>query len=237
VIVDVVTLFPGMFFGPLEQGVLARARRAGHVSVRIHDLRRWGLGKHRVVDDTPYGGGGGMILRPEPVFRAVDWIRKRHPATHDRVVLLSPQGTRLNHGQARRLAGYDRLILLCGRYEGVDERVREGLAEEELSIGDVVLTGGELPALVVLDAVSRFIPGVLGGLDAAEKDSFADGLLESPYYTRPVEFRGQRVPEVLLSGDHGAIARWRAEAALRVTRNKRPDLLGGAGTPAPQDGS
>ena len=224
-VIDVVTLFPGMFFGPLESGVLARARRSDLVAVRIHDLRRWGIGRHRVVDDTPYGGGGGMILRAEPLFDAVEWIRGRYPVEQDRVVLLSPQGAPLNHGGARRLAGYERLILLCGRYEGVDERVREGLADEELSIGDLVLTGGELPALMVADAVFRFIPGVLGGPTPAENDSFANGLLESPYYTRPVEFRGQRVPEVLLSGDHGAIARWRAEMALEVTRIKRPDLL------------
>ena len=226
-IVDVVTLFPGMFFGPLESGVLERARRSDLVAMRIHDLRRWGIGRHKVVDDTPYGGGGGMILRPEPLFRAVDWIRERYPAERDRVVLLSPRGSRLDHRAARRLAGYERLILLCGRYEGVDERVTQALADEELSTGDFVLTGGELPALMLADAVFRFIPGVLGGPAPAERDSFANGLLESPYYTRPVEFRGHRVPEVLLSGDHGAIARWRADAALEVTRNQRPDLLGG----------
>ena len=236
-VVDVVTLFPGMFFGPLESGVLARARQSDLVAVRIHDLRRWGIGRHRVVDDTPYGGGGGMILRAEPLFDAVEWIRERYPAERDRVVLLSPQGARLNHGGAQRLADYERLILLCGRYEGVDERVREALADEELSIGDFVLTGGELPALMVTDAVFRFIPGVLGGPTPAENDSFANGLLESPYYTRPVEFRDHRVPDVLLSGDHGAIARWRDEMALEVTRNKRPDLLGGDDSLSRPDGS
>jgi tRNA (guanine37-N1)-methyltransferase len=225
VVVDVVTLFPEMFSGLLAGGVLARARRRGHFAVRVHDLRRWGLGSHRAVDDAPYGGGGGMVLRPEPLWSAVEWIRSRHPAGDERVVLLSPQGPRLDHGVARRLAGHGRLILLCGRYEGVDERVRLGLADEELSIGDVVLTGGELAALVVLEAVARFVPGVLGGASPAERDSFAEGLLESPYYTRPVEFRGRRVPEVLLSGDHGAIERWRAERARQVTREKRPDLL------------
>jgi tRNA (guanine37-N1)-methyltransferase len=237
VVVDVVTLFPGMFFGPLESGVLERARRSGQVAVRIHDLRRWGLGRHRTVDDTPYGGGGGMILRAEPLFRAVEWIRQRYPAERERVVLLSPQGRPLHHREARRLAGYDRLILICGRYEGVDERVRIALADEELSIGDVVLTGGELPALMVVDAVFRFIPGVLGGSSPAERDSFANGHLESPYYTRPVEFRGHRVPDVLLSGDHGAIARWRAEMALQVTRNKRPDLLEGGDATSTPEGS
>ncbi len=226
-IFDVVTLFPGTFFGPLQDGVFARARRDRKVALRLHDLRRWGVGPHRQVDDAPYGGGGGMILKPEPIFQAVDWIRERHPETRDRVLLLSPQGRRLNHDSAKRLAGYERLILLCGRYEGVDERVREQLADEELSVGDVVLSGGELPAMLAIEAVSRFVPGVLGRSGAAEADSFADGLLDSPYYTRPPVFRGGRVPEVLLSGDHGAIALWRAEKAREATRTKRPDLLEG----------
>jgi len=225
VVFDVVTMFPGMFLGPLQESILARSRRSGRVGVRVHDLRRWGVGPHRQVDDTPYGGGGGMVLKPEPIFEAVEWIRRRFPAEDERVALLSPQGRKLDHDWARRQAGRDRLILLCGRYEGVDERVREGLADEELSIGDTVLTGGELPAMVAIDAVSRFVPGVLGRSEAAEEDSFADGQLDSPYYTRPPEYRGMRVPEVLLSGDHGAVARWRAEAAREVTRNKRPDLL------------
>jgi tRNA (guanine37-N1)-methyltransferase len=165
------------------------------------------------------------VLRPEPFWGAVEWIRERYPVAGDRVVLLSPQGASLDHRGAGRLAHYPRLILLCGRYEGVDERVREGLADEELSVGDVVLTGGELPALATIEAVARFVPGVLGGENAALRDSFAEGLLESPYYTRPVEFRGRRVPDVLLSGDHGAIERWRADEAHRATRMKRPDLL------------
>jgi len=226
---DVVTLFPGLFTGGLQESILGRARRAGKVAVRLHDLRRWGIGPHRQVDDTPYGGGGGMILRPEPFFAAVDWVRREYPASPERVVLLSPQGRRLTHDSARRLAGFERLILLCGRYEGVDERVREGLADEELSIGDMVLTGGELPAMVAIDAVSRFIPGVLGRKEAAEEDSFAQGQLDSPYYTRPPEFRGRAVPEVLLSGDHRAISRWREEMAHEATRTKRPDLLEGDG--------
>jgi tRNA (guanine37-N1)-methyltransferase len=224
---DVVTLFPGMLLGPLDWGVLARARRQGLVAVRVHDLRRWGRGRHRQVDDAPFGGGAGMVLRPEPFFEAVEWIRAEHDERPDRIVLLSPQGARLDHQVARRLAGYSRLILLCGRYEGIDERVREHLAEEELSVGDVVLTGGELPAMMLADAVSRFVPGVLGAAGAAEADSFADGQLEHPYYTRPADFRGYRVPEVLLSGDHAAIVRWRQERALQVTRDKRPDLLAG----------
>jgi tRNA (guanine37-N1)-methyltransferase len=216
-----------MFLGPLESGILARARRAGLVGVRLHDLRRWGVGRWRQVDDTPYGGGGGMILRPDPFFDAVHWIRRRYPAEPDRIVLLSPRGARLDHAVARRLAGCRRVVLLCGHYEGVDDRVRQALADEELSIGDVVLTGGELPALVVIDAVSRFVPGVLGRSGAAEADSFAEGRLEHPYYTRPAVFRGLRVPDVLLSGDHAAIARWRAQRADEETRVKRPDLWAG----------
>jgi tRNA (guanine37-N1)-methyltransferase len=230
VVFDVVTLFPGMFFGPLQDSILARSRRKGCVGVRIHDLRRWGRGSHRLVDDTPYGGGGGMILKPEPIFDAVEWIRQRYPSENDLVVLLSPQGRRLGHEQARELSTFDRILLLCGRYEGVDERVREGLADRELSVGDMVVTGGELPAMVAIDAISRFVQGVLGRSEAAEQDSFADGQLDSPYYTRPPEFRGMRVPEVLLSGDHGAVARWRAEKAREATRTKRPDLLESGGS-------
>jgi tRNA (guanine37-N1)-methyltransferase len=167
-----------------------------------------------------------MVLRPEPFFEAVDWLRAAHPAERERVILLSPQGPPLGAATARRLAGAGRIVLLCGRYEGVDERVREGLADEELSVGDFVLTGGELPALVVIDAVSRFVPGVLGGEEAAETDSFAQGGIEHPYYTRPLEFRGRRVPRVLVSGDHEAIARWRTEQSSAATRRKRPDLEG-----------
>jgi tRNA (guanine37-N1)-methyltransferase len=188
------------------------------------------VGRNLQVDDTPYGGGGGMILKPEPLFEAVESITTRFPERSERIVLLSPQGAKLTHDSAKRLAGYGRLVLLCGRYEGVDERVREGLADEELSVGDMVLTGGELPAMAAIDAVSRFIPGVLGRSQAADEDSFAEGQLDSPYYTRPASFRGRRVPEVLLSGDHGAIARWRAEKAREATRTKRPDLCKDGGS-------
>ncbi len=227
--IDVVTLFPGMFAGPLDGGVLARARRGGRLSVRIHDLRRFGVGPHRKVDDAPYGGGGGMVLMAEPFFEAVEGIRRSRPIPgRERVVLLSPQGRRLETGVARGLAAYDRLILLAGRYEGIDERVREGLADEEISIGDFVLTGGELPAMVVIDAVARFVPGVLGRSEAAERDSFCGGVLDFPQYTRPPRLRGRAVPEILLSGDHGAIERWRRERALEATRDKRPDLPSGA---------
>jgi len=227
VIFDVVTLFPAMFGGPVTEGILGRARRAGRLAVRVHDLRRWGVGSQRQVDDQPYGGGGGMVLKPEPFFEAVEWIRSRYPAESSRVVLLSPQGTPLRQEEARRLAAYDRVVLLSGRYEGVDERVREGLADEELSVGDVVLTGGEIPALVVIDAVARFVPGVLGRAESAEHDSFSSDRLDFPHYTRPPEYRGMHVPEVLRTGDHGAIERWRGHEAEAATLAKRPDLRAG----------
>jgi tRNA (guanine37-N1)-methyltransferase len=222
---DLVTLFPGMLQGPLDDGMLARARRAGLVGVRVHDLRRFGAGRNRQVDDAPFGGGPGMLLKPEPFFEAVSWLRSRFPSDNERVVLLSPQGAPFDHAAASRLAGYDRVVLLCGRYEGVDERVREGLADEELSTGDVVLTGGELPALMIVDAVARLVPGVLGNAASATAESFASGLLDFPSYTRPATYRGLPVPPVLLSGDHGAIARWRAERARASTLQKRPDLI------------
>jgi tRNA (guanine37-N1)-methyltransferase len=226
---DVVTLFPSAFVGPLEDGMLSRARRSGRFGVRVHDLRRFGVGGPRQVDDAPYGGGAGMVLRPEPLFEAVEWIRRTYPAVPDRVVLLSPQGVPFDHRQARRLAGYGRVILLCGRYEGVDERVREALADEEASVADVVLTGGEVPALAVLDGIARFVPGVLGNPRSADEDSFEGGRLAPPQWTRPAAYRGMEVPEVLLSGDHAAIARWRERRANLATRSKRPDLLQGAG--------
>jgi len=229
VTVDVVTLFPSAFQGPLEDGVLARARRSGRFGVRVHDLRRFGVGTHRQVDDAPYGGGAGMVLRPEPLFEAVEWIRRTYPAEPDRVILLSPQGERFDHHQARRLAGMTRVILLCGRYEGVDDRVREGLADEEMSVADVVLTGGEVPAALVLDGLARFVPGVLGHPRAAAEDSFEGGRLEHPHWTRPAMYRGRAVPEILLSGDHEAIARWRERRSAVATKSKRPDLLQGAG--------
>lgn len=222
---EVVTAFPGAFSGPLEDGVVARARSTGVLSVRVHDLRRFGIGPHRQLDDAPYGGGAGMVLKPEPFFEAVARIRERRSAASERVVLLSPQGPRLDHDACRRLSGYDRVILLCGRYEGVDERVRLGLADEELSVGDFVATGGEVPALLVIEAVARWVPGVLGNEDSAAEDSFALGRLDHPHWTRPAEFRGMRVPDILLSGDHGAVGRWRADKALEATRAKRPDLL------------
>ncbi len=221
--VDVLTLFPGIFAGPLDQSILLKARDAGLLSVEVHDLREFAKGKHRVTDEPPFGGGGGMVMKPEPVFAGVESLKGRFGP--GKVVLLSPQGERLTSALARRLAEVGHLILVCGRYEGVDQRVADHLADLEVSIGDYVLTGGELPALVLIDAVARFLPGVLGDPLASSSDSFEDGLLEAPQYTRPREFRGHAVPEVLLSGDHAAIDRWRREEALRRTRLKRPDLL------------
>jgi tRNA (guanine37-N1)-methyltransferase len=219
--IDVVTLFPGMFPGMLSESMLRVARDRGAVDVRIADLRDYTEGRHRVADDYPFGGGGGMVLKPEPLFAAVEALRG--PRGH--VVLLCPQGPMFTQADAARLASETHLVLLCGHYEGVDERVRAHLADEELSIGDYVLTGGELPAMVVLDAVVRLLPGVLGDPDGAARESFAAGRLDYPQYTRPAEFRGLRVPEVLLSGDHGRIAEWRRREALRRTVVRRPDLL------------
>ncbi|MBI3456429.1 MAG: tRNA (guanosine(37)-N1)-methyltransferase TrmD [Candidatus Rokubacteria bacterium] len=219
--IDVVTLFPEMFVGPLSESMLRVAQDKGLAEIRIVNLREYTEGRHRVADDYPFGGGGGMVLKPEPFFRAVEALRGPH--TH--VVLLCPQGRTLTQATAVRLAGFSHLILLCGHYEGVDERVRAHLADEEISIGDYVLTGGELPALVVMDAVVRLVPGVLGDPAAPAQDSFATGRLDYPHYTRPAEFRGHGVPDVLLSGDHERIARWRRREALRGTVERRPDLL------------
>jgi tRNA (guanine37-N1)-methyltransferase len=222
---DVITAFPGMLEGPLGYSILKRAREAGILTVRVHDLRDWAEDKHHKVDDAPYGGGDGMVLMPGPLFAAVDDIRKTHPADRDRTILFCPQGRPYDQETARRLAGYDRLILICGRYKGVDERVREHLADEAISIGDYVLTGGEIPALAVIDSVTRLLPGALGDEEAPTRDSFWDGSLDHPHYTRPAEFRGHKVPEVLLSGDHGKIAAWRREQARARTAERRPDLL------------
>jgi len=219
--IEVVTLFPGIFAGPLQESILAKAQARGVVEIRVVNLRDFAEGRHRVTDDYPFGGGGGMILKPEPIWAAVEALRTE--AT--RVILLDPQGRRFSQTVARELAKAEHLVLVCGRYEGVDARVRERLVDDELSIGDYVLTGGELPALVVIDAVTRLCPGALGDGAAPLEDSFATGLLEAPHYTRPEEFRGHRVPEVLLSGDHGRIARWRRIQSLWRTWQRRPDLL------------
>lgn len=219
--IDVITIFPEMLGAPLRAGLLGKAIETGTVTVGIHDLREFGLGRHRSVDDAPYGGGAGMVMRPEPIFEAVDRVRR----DDSHVVVLSPRGARLTHAGVDRLARETHLVLVCGRYEGVDERVVRHLADEELSIGDFVLAGGELPALVVIEAVSRLVPGVLGNPESLTAESHAAGRLEYPQYTRPVQYRGFRVPEVLLSGDHAAIARWRDQQSEALTRERRPDLL------------
>jgi tRNA (guanine37-N1)-methyltransferase len=219
--IDVFTIFPGIFEAPLRESLLGRAIGEGLLDIRVHDLREWSEDRHRVVDDTAYGGGPGMVMKPEPFFAAVESL----DPDRGRALLLSPAGRRLDQAFVRELAGEKHLALLCGRYEGVDERVVEGLPAEEVSIGDYVLAGGEVPALVVIEAVTRLVPGVIGKEESHERDSFAEPrLLDHPQYTRPAEFRGMAVPEVLLSGDHGAIDRWRREAAREKTRRNRPDL-------------
>jgi tRNA (guanine37-N1)-methyltransferase len=220
--IDVVTIFPGIFDSPLRESLLGRAIGAGLLDVRVHDLRDSTSDKHRQVDDESFGGGPGMVLKPEPVFAAVESLG----SGDRRTLLLSPAGRRLDQDLALDLAAEPWLVLICGRYEGVDERVVEGLPAEEVSIGDYVVAGGEVPALVVLEAVTRLVPGVIGRGESHEQDSFgAQGLLDHPHYTRPAEFRGMRVPETLLSGNHAEIERWRREAALEKTRRNRPDLL------------
>ena len=220
--VDIITIFPGIFDSPLRESLLGRAIEAGLLDVRVHDLRDSTTDKHRQVDDESYGGGPGMVLKPEPVFAAVESLG----AGDRRTLLLSPAGRRLDQDLARQLAAEPWLVLICGRYEGVDERVAAGLPAEEVTIGDYVVAGGEVPALVVLEAVTRLVPGVIGRRESHEQDSFGDaGVLDHPHYTRPAEFRGMRVPETLLSGNHAEIERWRREAALEKTRRNRPDLL------------
>jgi tRNA (guanine37-N1)-methyltransferase len=224
--IDIVTLFPAMLEAPLAESILGRARARGLVDIRVHDLRDHATGRHRVTDEPPFGGGGGMILKPEPLGAAIDALRAAGSAEAPaRVILLGPAGRRFSQAAARELAHRPHLVLVCGRYEGVDERVSEQLVDEELSIGDYVLTGGEPAALVVADAVTRLLPGVLGDEDAPARDSFARGLLEHPQYTRPEVFRGASVPDVLRSGDHGRITRWRALMSLWRTWQRRPDLL------------
>jgi tRNA (guanine37-N1)-methyltransferase len=220
--IDVLTIFPGILEGPLRESLLGKAIEAGILDVRVHDIREHTTDRHRQVDDEAYGGGPGMVIKPEPVFAAVESLGEGDK----RVLLLSPAGRRLDQPFVRELAAEPWLVLICGRYEGIDERVAEGLPAEEVSIGDYVLSGGELPALVVLEAVARLVPGVIGREESHERDSFGeDGLLDHPHYTRPAEFRGMRVPEALLSGNHSEIERWRREAALEKMRRNRPDLL------------
>jgi tRNA (guanine37-N1)-methyltransferase len=222
--IDIVTIFPEMVATALAPGVIGRARQAGMLDIAVHDLRDFTTDKHRVVDDVPFGGGPGMVLKPEPMFVAVDRIRDER-GQPDVIVLVSPAGRRFTQADARRLSRVGHLVLLCGRYEGVDERVRDHVATEEISIGDYVLSGGELPALVVVDAVGRLVPGVVGDDQSVEADSFSRGLLDYPHYTRPAEYRGHRVPDVLTSGHHEEIRKWRQREALRRTADRRPDLL------------
>ncbi len=218
---DVFTIFPGILDGPLAESLLGKAIAEGLIEVRVHDLRAWSTDRHRTIDDEAYGGGPGMVMKPEPLFAAVESL----DPDRGRVLFLSPAGRRLDQAFVRELATEAHLTLLCGRYEGVDERVVEGLPAEEVSIGDYVLAGGEIPALVVIEAVARLVPGVIGKEESHERDSFArPEMLDHPQYTRPAEFRGMRVPDVLLSGDHGEIERWRRRAALEKTRRNRPDL-------------
>jgi tRNA (guanine37-N1)-methyltransferase len=219
--VDVLTLFPGMFAGPLDESIIKRAREAGLLDLEIHDLRTYAHDRHKTVDDRPFGGGPGMLLKPEPVFEAVEALA----TAETRVVLLGPSGRRFDQSVAREMAKCQHLLLICGSYEGFDERVREHLADEELSIGDYVLTNGALPAMVIVDTVTRLLPGALGDNDSAREESFSAGLIEYPQYTRPAEFRGWKVPEVLLSGHHAEIAKWRAAQARQRTQERRPDLI------------
>lgn len=227
---EVLTLFPGILAGPLNESILKRAREKGLLNVAVRNIRDYTEDKHKTADDSPYGGGAGMVLKPEPIFRAFEALKAEHPGEEFLTVLLSPQGRLLDQQRAEQLAEEKRrIVLLCGHYEAIDERVVEQLVDEELSIGDYVLTGGELAALVVIDAAARLLPGVLGDEESAYRDSFGDGLLDHPHYTRPVEFRGMRVPETLLSGNHAEIDRWRRRESLRATLRKRPDLLETAG--------
>jgi len=220
---EVFTLLPEVFPPYLESSILQRARQNGLIDVRLHNIRDWARDKHHTTDDTPYGGGGGMVMKPEPLFEAVESILG--PLSGSPVILLSPQGRVFSQAIARALSAHERIALVCGRYEGVDERIRQRLVTDEISIGDYVLTGGELPALILIDAVTRLLPGALGDPTGAQDDSHAGGLLEYPHYTRPPEFRGERVPDILLSGDHAKIEKWRREQSLLRTLERRPDLL------------
>ena len=221
--IDILTGFPALFQGPLTESIVRRAQVAGQVEIVVHDLRDHAHDRHRTIDDSPYGGGAGMILKPEPIFECVDMLIAERP--YDEVILTTPKGTLWTQSEANRMSMRDAVIIICGHYKGVDERVRQALVTREISIGDVVLTGGELVAMVIVDTVVRLIPGVIGDGESLLSDSFMDGRLDCPYYTRPPEYRGLTVPEALQSGDHKAIAAWRDTEAMRVTRERRPDLL------------
>jgi tRNA (guanine37-N1)-methyltransferase len=223
--IDVITPFPKLFEGVFEESILRQARIKGVVTFTIWDLRDFTTDRHRTVDDYPYGGGAGMILKPEPIFRVIETIRETYPDSPFRTVFMTPQGSTYKQSLAEELARSPHLVFLCGHYRGVDERAIEALVDEEISIGDYILSGGELAAAVVIDSVVRLQPGVLGNFDSAEGDSFVSGKLDHPHYTRPEEFKGMRVPDVLLSGHHAKVAEWREREALERTRKRRPDLL------------
>lgn len=225
--IDIISLFPDMFAGPLGHSILKRAQDSGLISVHVTNPRDFTYDKHRIVDDAPFGGGSGMVMKPEPITRAVENVIHTANFARRRIVLMCPGGQVFTQTKARELAGYEQLIFVCGHYEGIDDRIRQHVVDEAVSIGDYVLTGGELPAMVITDAVARMLPGVLGADDGAQQDSFYNGLLEYPQYTRPREFNSWEVPEVLLSGDHAKIERWRRKESLRATLLRRPDLLTG----------
>ena len=223
--IDILSLFPAMFAGPFGDSITKRAIAKGILNIHIMNPRDFAEGKHKQMDDTPYGGGSGMVIKPEPMFKAVRFIKETTNYQKRRVLLMSPEGAVFNQAKAKELAEYDQLIFICGHYEGFDARITENLADEIISIGDFVLTGGELPAMMITDAVSRMLPEVLGSSESASTDSFYNGLLEHPQYTKPREFEGMKVPDVLVSGDHATIAQWRREKSLEVTLKNRPDLL------------
>lgn len=223
---EILTLFPDMFAGPFDESIIRRAVERGLIDIRLHNIRDYAVDKHRTVDDAPYGGGAGMVMKPEPLAACIEKVAIERPAA--RVIMTSPQGKPFNQSLAERLAREEELVIICGRYEGIDERVRELFVDEEISLGDFVLTGGEIAAMVIVDAVTRLIPGVLGSDASAADDSFSDGLLEYPQYTRPPEFRELAVPDTLLSGNHQEIARWRRRMALQRTAQRRPELLASA---------
>ena len=223
--IDIITIFPKMFGSVLQESILKRAQAKGLVKIFVHDLRDYTLDKHKKVDDRPFGGGSGMVICAEPIFRAVAYIRAKAKLKRSKVILLCPQGKQLNQKSAKQLVKSGHIVLICGHYEGVDERVRKFLADEEISVGDYVLTGGELPAMLLVDCLVRLVPGVLGDKNSLNFESFEGNLLEYPQYTRPAVFRGKAVPQVLLSGDHKKIALWRKEQAFKRTKLKRPDLL------------
>lgn len=223
--IDILTLFPAMFEGPFSESILKRSIEQGILDIHLTNFRNFAYDKHRQVDDSPFGGGSGMVLKPEPLFRAVQHVKTQSAAQKKRVVLLSPNGVTFTQNKAKELAGYEQLILICGHYEGFDARIEKNLADEAVSIGDYVLTGGELPAMVMVDTIARMLPGVLGSAESAVTDSFYESILEFPQYTRPRSFLGMDVPEVLFSGDHAKIASWRKQQALLQTVKNRPDLL------------